>query len=205
VVLVQLFLAAGANIHAEDFGGNTALSIAIQASHYGLVNILLKSGADVNTFYPDWSTSIAQRLRLLYNGMAATPLTWAMQNRGNESIVQLLLDSGADPNVVNEQGDAVLCEAVDGYRDDRLSMVPMLLKAGANVNAHSGTYGSALIRAINSTNEIDLEVVRMLLDAGAATDVVFQAQYGTCTSAITAAISLVIFVMADRRIYHKKK
>ena len=81
---------------------------------------------------------------------------------GNETTVQLLLGSGADPNIVGgEYGTALVTAA---YRKD-YEMVHLLLNKGANVNiTGGGDYGTALIAA---TYRRHRETIQLLLEKGA--------------------------------------
>ena len=85
----------------------------------------------------------------------------AAANRGHESIVQMLLDRGADVNAQGGKcGNALQAAAEEGHE----SIVKMLLDRGANVNTRGGRYGNALKAAANRGYE---SIVQMLLDRGA--------------------------------------
>ena len=73
-----------------------------------------------------------------------TPLSAACKE-GHQSVVRLLLDKAADPNVPNYFGTTALHFAVDGHVD--LSTAEMLLSAGADVNALDGEGASSLYLA----------------------------------------------------------
>ena len=79
---------------------------------------------------------------------------------GNEKIMSLLLDRGADINAVGGTYGTALSAAA--YRG-REMIVSLLLDQGADVHIVGGDYGTALAAAAyNSTN-----IVSMLLDRGA--------------------------------------
>jgi ankyrin repeat protein len=76
-------LRAGAEIHAMDPIGSTALMTACSAGHRDVVRYLLDQGAPINA----------------RGGHGFTALYFAV-SRGDTSLVRLLLNRGADPNVV---------------------------------------------------------------------------------------------------------
>jgi ankyrin repeat protein len=80
---------------------------------------------------------------------------------GNEAVVRLLIDRGAD---VNTQGgvhrNALQAAALKGDE----AVVRLLVDRGADVNTQGGYYGNALQEAASKGNEA---VVRLLVDRGA--------------------------------------
>ncbi|KAL2071840.1 hypothetical protein VTL71DRAFT_13075 [Oculimacula yallundae] len=105
-----------------------------------------------------------------------TALQLAIVSR-HESIVQLLLDKGADVNAKGGfYGNAL--QAASIFPD--LSIVQLLLEKGANVNAQGGEYGNALQAASYQGN---FSIVQLLLDKGADVN----AQGGYCGNALQAA------------------
>lgn len=84
IKLVQILLAAGADITIKAVAGDTILHIAVNKGHLEIVNTLLAAGANVN--------------QAGYNNN--TPLHNAAQN-GNKKLVQLLLEKGANPYALN--------------------------------------------------------------------------------------------------------
>jgi ankyrin repeat protein len=80
---------------------------------------------------------------------------------GHDTVVQLLLDQGADVNAQDGYwGNALQSASEQGHKQ----VVKMLLDKGADVNAQGGHYGNALYAASGRGNE---QVVKMLLDKGA--------------------------------------
>ncbi|CUS10698.1 unnamed protein product [Tuber aestivum] len=97
--------------------------------------------------------------------------------RGNESVLQLLLERGADVNAQGgEYGNALQAAASEGKE----SVVQFLLGHGAEVNAPGGILGNALQAAARSGQE---SVVQLLLDRGAEVN----AQGGHYGNALQAA------------------
>ncbi|KAF2470523.1 ankyrin [Lindgomyces ingoldianus] len=84
---------------------------------------------------------------------------------GQESMVKLLLDKGADGANVNAQGGVYgnsLQAASEGGHEQ---IVKLLLDKGADVNAQGGVYGNALQAASSRGRE---QIVKLLLDNSAA-------------------------------------
>ena len=85
----------------------------------------------------------------------------AAVDRADATEVEHLLAAGADPNLQDEYGWAMLRKATDRGQDD---IVELLLAAGADVNLQSGYAFTALTSAAWNGH---IDVVRLLLAAGA--------------------------------------
>jgi len=94
------------------------------------------------------------------NRYGVTPLSLACQN-GNTSIVELLLERGADPNTILRGGETVLMTAA---RTGRTGPVNALLKRGADVNAKERRGQTALMWAAADGHTA---VVELLIKADA--------------------------------------
>ncbi|HSG96858.1 MAG TPA: ankyrin repeat domain-containing protein [Woeseiaceae bacterium] len=93
-----------------------------------------------------------------------TPLLWAVF-KGHDEIVGLLLENGADPNVVGQRGEtALLVAAMEKAPPETYSL---LLEHGADPNYQDGSGSSALMYAALYA---PIETVQALLDAGADPD-----------------------------------
>jgi len=110
-------------------------------------------------------------------------LLCAACREGHKSVVSLLFDKGADPNVPNDSGTTALHCAV-GYDDT--STAEMLLSAGANVNALDRDGVSPLFLACARGKT---EFVRMLLSRGANPNIATVGQY-SCYPLHAACIGL---------------
>jgi ankyrin repeat protein len=97
--------------------------------------------------------------------------------RGNEKIVQLLLDKGA---AVNAQGGYYGNTLQAASKEGHEKIVQLLLDKGAEVNAQGGYYGNALQAASSRGHE---KIVQLLLDKGAEAN----AQGGEYGNALQAA------------------
>ncbi|KAF8142802.1 ankyrin repeat-containing domain protein [Mycena galopus ATCC 62051] len=138
----------------------SCLSVAAFYGHSEMVELLLKSGANVNAPAGYYGTVLQ------------ASLFW-----GNQALVQLLINNGADVNVEGGQmGNALQAASYLGREDS----IQLLIEHGANVNATAGYYGTALQAASYGGHEV---VVRLLLERGANVN----AQGGIYGTALRAA------------------
>lgn len=129
-----------------------------------LTELLLDNGVNIDEFS---------------SGMCGFALQIAAAN-GNESLMQLLLDRGADINIQGGYfGSALQAAVINGNE----SHVQLLLDRGADVNIQGGFHGSAIAAAasIGSKGKIQL-----LLDRGAYINAK-SGYYGTALYAALAA------------------
>jgi len=85
--VVELLLAAGADVNEKEAGGRTALHYAAWENHAAVIELLLAAGADINA-------------KSNYGG---TALHYAAE-QGHASVVELLLAAGADVNAQSTAG-----------------------------------------------------------------------------------------------------
>jgi ankyrin repeat protein len=109
----------------------------------------------------------------------STPLMYAALY-GDLPSVRLLLQAGAEPNVVNDSGATALMWAVDDLRKTRL-----LLDHGADVNARSNDGRTPLMIAANRAGSSP--VLELLLARGAKPNVVAPSLFGPATPLSQAA------------------
>ena len=98
--LIRALVAGGANLHARDDDGMTALDWAVLAHHAGTVKALLSLGAaaDVNA----------------KDNFGYTPLLYAATvDFGDAGILSALLNAGADPKIADKAGKTPLAHAHD--------------------------------------------------------------------------------------------
>ena len=143
------------NVHEADLGGWTPLHHAIEDLDDGgpleAVRVLIEHGAEVDR----WDTP-----------RSSTPLIIAVAN-GRIDAARLLLEAGADPNVMGEGTETPLLMAV-GERSYQL--VKLLLEFGAaqEIDHYGGDTGMTALGI--ATSQLDLELVKLLLEAGADVD-----------------------------------
>jgi ankyrin repeat protein len=95
-----------------DYGAKATFPQVIMAEYFPLVEKLLNQGADVNELNTGWG--------------ACTPL-WAALDTGNELLVTLLLDRGANPNYYDAE-TALHCMV----QQEKLGIIRLLLQFGAD-------------------------------------------------------------------------
>jgi ankyrin repeat protein len=128
---------AGRRASATVSGGMTALLIAARDGRVEAVAALLDAGADVNQ---------------MSGGDRSTPLVMAIIN-GHFDLARFLLERGADPNPVNQDGLGALYATIDAQwapagggpvpvtandKTDYLELMKALLERGADPNARLG-------------------------------------------------------------------
>ncbi|KAF8204472.1 ankyrin repeat-containing domain protein [Mycena galopus ATCC 62051] len=123
----------------EQYLGHALVELA-EAVNLEICQYLILEGADVNF--------------LGRNSYPGTPLWYAAGTR-NLALVQLLLASGADPNLRTVYGSLPLFKASD------INVLRALLVAGADIHATDSSSGSVL--AYKSTN---IELLRFFLEHG---------------------------------------
>ncbi|KAI9745265.1 MAG: hypothetical protein M1818_001545 [Claussenomyces sp. TS43310] len=128
----------------RDSIGDFPLCLAARNGHEQTVELLIRSGVDVNS--ESWGCNTA-----LYEAVLSE----------NTAIVEQLLESGADVNIQGWPiGSALQTAILLGYK----LIAELLLKNGANVNAHSKAFGSPLHIALANHDEA---LVELLLEYGA--------------------------------------
>jgi ankyrin repeat protein len=186
--------AASANGHAEIIqhllNANAVTNISGGEYHSPLI-AAIKNGHETVV------ELVAQRGANHMTKDGKTPLSVAIEQGSNLSIVKLLLDNGADVNFSGRLYDNALeASSVKGNEaivklllengadvktleksfgralytassTGNEAMVKVLLASGGNVNTHEGEYGTALQAASFYAN---VEVVRLLLNSGADVD-----------------------------------
>ena len=165
------------NPDKQDNNGLTALCFASHGGHSGVVQILLKGGADPNMQKKDGATAVmsasanghSEVVQILLKGDADpniqkkdgwTSLMSASGN-GHSEVVQILLKGGADPNIqIGDGWTAVMYASQNGHSE----VVQILLKGGADPNIQIGDGWTALMYASQNGHS---EVVQILLKGGA--------------------------------------
>lgn len=140
----------GGNVRVADPDGTTELHWAVHRGDPATVERLLRAGADPNA----------------KSEYGVTPLFLACSagSEGNGSIVEALLNAGADTTtLVNGEPPIVTAS-----RTGNIAAVKSLMARGVDVNAKEATSGqTALMQAVAEAHS---EVARSLIDNGAAVD-----------------------------------
>ena len=135
----------GIDVECRDTAdARTPLHYAILNSNRGLVNALLKAGADVNATDRDWSNALFFAAKV-----------------ADLSIMRAVGEKIADPNFSGDQGYTPLHHAVT---NGKIEQVEYLLKIGANPNAKDHKGRSSLMLAVVLEK---IEVAKVLLKNGA--------------------------------------
>jgi uncharacterized protein len=103
---VEILLARGADVTAQDDDGDTALHGAAQTGNVEIIRMLLDKGAKVNT----------------KNEQGGTPLMWAAVY-GNVDAARLLLSRGADASLKDNDGITAAGWAARNNRDKVVSLL----------------------------------------------------------------------------------
>lgn len=168
-----LLIARGADVNAVDRRGQTPLLHAAMAGHSAMVKALLAAKADPNLQTESGRTALGVAAERGYlevvkalivgkadpNRAAASPPIFGSLK--NPIIMELLLNSGAKPNVTNAAGDTPLIAAI--YEGSELG-AKLLLERGADVNAKNARRMTPLQMAIWAEK---ISIVSMLLTNGA--------------------------------------
>jgi len=179
--MVELLLDNGANPNVVEWMGYAPLGWVVRDSHYGIdlankdrivevVKLLLAHGANPNYRLANQKSKTINDVSLT----GATPLLLAAEVN-NLAAVKALLDGGADPRSVTEQGTTALILSAGGGTDIQRMRVPeerafaletakLLVERGVDVNA-VGQYGWTALHAAAYQGLTD--VISFLVSKGA--------------------------------------
>ncbi|MCB1127197.1 MAG: ankyrin repeat domain-containing protein, partial [Verrucomicrobiae bacterium] len=185
LVVARYLLEHGARVDqaSSDDDSRTALSLAVDAGHRTMAELLIGRGATVapevaqtplhlaalRGFVSLAELLVSEGADVNYqwdsgHGKSVTPL-WRAAQYNHEAMARFLLEHGADPNLAgkgvlpNPEPSTPLTVASSA------SMVQLLLKHGADPNADNS---ARLMKAIRYRQ---IDVLRVLLDAGAKVNV----------------------------------
>lgn len=136
--IVLLLIEKGANLNKSNLKGETALYITIENKQWELTRLLIEHGADPNTIWPYRKGTVLMKVALA----------------GNQEMVSLLLEKGANPNCQNSVGETALFFTVQNQ-----GITELLIKHGADVNIKA-TDGRTLLsetiksRSLDTTNYV---------------------------------------------------
>lgn len=148
---VEVALSYGTDIDTTDRRGGTALMIATsRTGNTSMVRFLLEHGASTSLICDLASGTTAMSTAIIAN---------------SDADVELLLDHGADPNIVDLQGRVPLHYAT---LYDRLGMIQLLIRRGANTKAYDHSGASSLNFAVK---HCPLGTVRWMLENGFASTI----------------------------------
>ena len=101
--VIKVLLESGSNINHQNKKGNTALMLAVKERNVHLIEYLIEKGAHVNT----------------QNAKGETALMIAAKSKSVDSVkcFRLLLEKGADPNVMDTHGCTAAIRVIVGDLD----------------------------------------------------------------------------------------
>lgn len=152
---VGLLLKHGADANATSAFGATALMAAAAGGDVETVRLLLAHGANPNV------QATPDEPGFLFGG-GRSPLMWAAF-RGNNEVIQLLIDAGADINAPNVLGTP-LAQAAWA---DRTQAAELLLARGAKTEITGFMDGYTALHWAASSDEGNDRIVKLLLQHGA--------------------------------------
>lgn len=157
--IIRTLAEAAKDFTVEDEDGRTVLHLAAQKGNEEAVRILLKAGAAADF------QSQAKLDRKDPDGIPADfyALSLAILEKENLSIVKLLLDEGASPNVISFGLFPIQLAAKLG----RSESIKLLLQKGARLDVETPFGSSPLQIACDHNNA---KIAEMLLAAGASPD-----------------------------------
>lgn len=142
-------------IDSTKYGKVSPLMAAIYENNYGIVELLINKGANVN--YED--------------KYGTTPLLAAISNSNREiektnyevsrDIVQLLIDKGANVSALNTDGLNPIEHAIHG---SNIEIMDLLFKNGVKINDKNGSGNTPLHLAVYGNK---LDIVNFLIGKGA--------------------------------------
>ena len=162
--LAVLLLDRGANPDLLDSSGVTPLMAAALDGHVEVLRQLIEHGATLNLLLPVLNADGDEYL------IRSTALIWAAEH-GHPEAVALLLDSGADSDMIDGDSETALMAAA---REDHVEVLQLLIKDGASLDiADCDTYYTAFHHACTNENP---GCVEALVQAGC--DVTIQCDDG---------------------------
>jgi ankyrin repeat protein len=155
-LISEMLLAAGADVHAKNIFGSTALHFATAARASKLTRLLLDHGADVNA----------------PNEADSTPLHWAATN-GNADVCRMLIEAGASVDAAcvktaGEEAGQLYTPLRYAVESSNIDACRVLLEFGADPSARSefelsDEYVTPFLAAIKSGYD---EIAQLLFDSG---------------------------------------
>ncbi|KAK2747834.1 hypothetical protein FQN55_004710 [Onygenales sp. PD_40] len=185
--VVEMLLREGADPNFKNCDGDTPLILAAGKGHQHVVRLLLGRGVKPESIGRYRRTALAEAAAasstetvkmLLDNGCdpnfrdkyGETPLSHAISTyRGNETLIKLLLNAGADLHVNNRKGTPILLQAVGAnlFGEDKAGLIKILLENGADRESKDRDGRTALSMAGTGTRLDELRTLEVLLQSGA--------------------------------------
>ncbi|XP_064602766.1 ankyrin repeat domain-containing protein 50-like [Liolophura sinensis] len=176
--LTEFLIEAGCCINTSTLKANcTPVYLAVRHSHYDMVKLLLKHGANVNLLscqHTPLMEAVEVGDEMMYKILLSSPhCDVNVCNNRRETALKLaagvnettavarLLEAGAYPNQMDLHGRTALFDALTNGQTD---MMMSLIKYGADVNVMDRNHQCPLLFAVHQN---DVAITRLLLEAGA--------------------------------------
>ena len=169
---LEYILDKGVNINLVGTNGETPLYVAVTGRKTGIVELLLKKGADVDIKTKDGNTVLIRAVDTYHN---------SSKNSNEEkdilSILNLILQRTVNIDAKNQDGDTALLKSVNEFVGPSLDVTRLLVEKGADIHAKN-KYGTVLMTATEGhpnnskeSKEKRAEVIKFLLEKGATSDI----------------------------------
>lgn len=171
------------DLNVRDKSGATLLHAAAEYGHASVVAWLVENGADPNAADGDGETPLHKAPSAVYYEFEQlilrsldpdkyddTAQHWTTRN-GARDVMSLLIEHGADPNIMNDRGCTPLYAAVNVGQLDfdaainvgQLDLVRLLLECGADPGTADENCRTLLHLA---ASKCDVDVVQLLIGSG---------------------------------------
>ena len=219
--VLHALISHGVDVNTTNKNNVTVLMIACFRGNTAAIPVLLNAGADANIVDADGfaclhyaaqnylCTEVLQALishGVDVNTTSKNSVTVLMTacNNGNTDAIHVLLNAGADANIVDADGDTCLHYAAGNYQCTEV--LQAIISHGVDVNATTKENVTALIIACDTKNT---DAIPVLLNAGADPNIAdangytclhYAAQSIQCTEILQAIISHGINVNATNKV-----
>lgn len=183
LAIVKILVEAGANVNQIDVYGTSPLMFAANKGFSDVFNYLAPltnaeiKGIGLLTSIFDGELEIvkaliatgidvdAYREKGVWHEKGRTALIIAIREGGYLEIVKILLQAGAEPNLIDE--DSGTNPLISAVRGQYIDIICLLLQEGADINAKDTNGDTALSLAKKSGNS---QIVQIILDTGGTED-----------------------------------
>ena len=177
--IISAIISHGVGVNTTNKNNITALMLACLTKNKNAINVLFNAGADPNIanddagtclHYAAWEDCSKEVLQAIINhGVDVSATNKGNRTalmiacvKGNEDALNVLLNAGTDPNIVDDQVNTCLHCAVLG--DSSKEILQAIISHGVNVNARNKKNVTALMQACLKGFK---DAINVLLNAGA--------------------------------------